>query len=377
MKRISQVAAAFSVMALVACSSEAGSDFASGGERAPANNGASYDAPGGGSSSGGTTAGSSPGAAKSDGAAAEGAAATPGSQAQAGTLTAGVWDDNLNFDFFKKYVSLTGDPKANSLPSFSDAERAAAQTQWSAARGAKTELDLTFLIDTTGSMGDELDYVQAEVSGIATRIKTTHPNLTPRFNLVVYRDYADNYAVRSFEFGDVAQLQKNLDAQTVGGGGDYPEAVELGLEATNKLAWRTDANVARIAFWIADAPHHFGKEAAVHDAIVQASKQDVHLYPVAASGTDDRAEFTMRTAAQMTGGRYVFLTNDSGVGNDHAEPHIPCYLVTHFNDAVVRLVESELTGKHISPPEAEVLRSVGAPKDGMCQTQSNGAVAVY
>ena len=69
-----------------------------------------------------------------------------------------------------------------------------------------------------------------------------------------------------------------------------------------------------------------------HDNLVQEttafSRCGIHLYPVAASGIDDLAEFTMRTAAEVTGGRYLFLTNDSGIGGSHAEPHIPCYYVT-------------------------------------------------
>ncbi len=55
---------------------------------------------------------------------------------------------------------------------------------------------------------------------------------------------------------------------------------------------------------------------------------DVHIYPVASSGVDELTELTMRSAAQLTGGRYLFLTDDSGVGGAHMEPSIPCYFVT-------------------------------------------------
>ena len=85
----------------------------------------------------------------------------------------------------------------------------------------------------------------------------------------------------------------------------------------------------------------------------------------------------MRTAAQLTGGRYVFLTDDSGVGNAHAEPHIPCYHVTKFNGALVRMVESEMTGTHVQPKPEEIVRSVGNPQNGVCSTKSNGNVTIY
>ena len=85
----------------------------------------------------------------------------------------------------------------------------------------------------------------------------------------------------------------------------------------------------------------------------------------------------MRAAAQMTGGRYIFLTDDSGVGADHAEPHIPCYHVTKFNGALVRMVESELAGGRVEAQAADILRTVGNPTNGQCVTKSNGNVSLY
>jgi hypothetical protein len=74
----------------------------------------------------------------------------------------------------------------------------------------------------------------------------------------------------------------------------------------------------------------------------------------------------------------VFLTNDSGIGNNHAEPHIPCYSVTHLDSAIVRMVEVELTGRHVEPESNEVLRSVGRPdREGKCKLASGALVASY
>ena len=64
--------------------------------------------------------------------------------------------------------------------------------------------------------------------------------------------------------------------------------------------------------------------------------QGVHVYPVASSGVDELTELSMRSAAQLTGGRYLFLTDDSGVGGEHKEPSIPCYVVTKLDDALLR-----------------------------------------
>jgi len=365
MKRIWMASMVASVMALGGCSSETASFSAeaAGDESGRGNGGAMNGgsvAPDGDGASGGAPEASSSG--------------SSGSQQQAGVLTAGVWDDNLNFDFFSKYVDLSA-PTLDGLPSFTKAERDAAKAKW-AQRVGSTELDVTFLIDTTGSMGDELAYLQTEIDDIAQTITGRFPQTTPRYGLVLYKDHGDSYLTRSFDFEGLESFRANLQAQNVGGGGDYPEAVAAGLEDVMKLSWRAGA-VTRMTFWVADAPHHFGEEGAVKASIEAAVQKDVHIYPVAASGTDPRAEFTMRTAAQLTGGRYVFLTDDSGVGNPHAEPHIPCYHVTKFNGALVRMVESEMTGTHVQPKPEEIVRTVGNPQDGVCATKSNGNVTIY
>ena len=368
MKRIWMASAVASVMVLGGCSMTASDSSFSGGE--PASRDAS------GAPSGSMNAGTAAPASGEDvgGESADPGATGTGSQQQAGVLTAGVWDDNLNFDFFAKYVSLS-EPTLQGLPSFSKAEREAAKAKWSQRVGS-TELDVTFLIDTTGSMGDELKYLQTEIDDIASTIKTKFPQTTPRFGLVLYKDDADAYLTRSFDFKGLEEFRSNLAQQTVGGGGDYPEAVAAGLEDVMKLSWRAGA-VTRMTFWVADAPHHVGKEAQVKASIEAAAAKDVHIYPVAASGTDPRAEFTMRTAAQLTGGRYIFLTDDSGVGNAHAEPSIPCYHVTKFNGALVRMVESEMTGTHVQPKAEEIIRTVGNPQNGQCATKSSGNVTIY
>ena len=44
--------------------------------------------------------------------------------------------------------------------------------------------------------------------------------------------------------------------------------------------------------------------------------------------------------AVMTGGKYVFLTDDSGVGDSHEEPDITGYKVEKLNDLMVREIRS-------------------------------------
>ena len=378
-------------------------------------------------------------------------AATPSKSSETGTgtasnnasqtaqLTAGTWDDNVNFDFYTSYLTTTlssqlaglpiidrsarlvilvttaaGEPVAGAqvqvadaanhvftsttgaegrvlfFPGWGDiakgsavnitastgndsAEQAAVAAAGTVtlilgqtARSNVNALDLAFVIDTTGSMGDELSYLQSQLDTIARGIAAQFPTLVQRFALIVYRDTDDLYVVRSFDFTtDLATFRSNLAAQSASGGGDEPEAVDQGLAAAGKLSWQAGAT-ARLAFWIADAPHHVGRENAVVSALQAAVSKAVHLYPIAASGINDLGEFTMRTAAEVTGGRYLFLTDDSGIGNSHAEPHIPCYYVTTLESAIRRMVLTEVTGYYAAPATSEIIRTSGSPQGQQC-----------
>ena len=85
----------------------------------------------------------------------------------------------------------------------------------------------------------------------------------------------------------------------------------------------------------------------------------------------------MRTAAELTGGRYLFLTDDSGVGGSHKEPTIPCYFVTKLDTAIVRMVDIELSGKYREPDADEILRTGGNPTSGACTLGSGDTVLVF
>lgn len=295
-----------------------------------------------------------------------------------GILTAGVWDDAKNFDFFLGFSHRVA-TRSDDLAIFTDDELATAHEAAMRPHGRKQALDVALVFDTTGSMGDELSYVQREFEAITRRLHERLPEVQPRWSLVVYRDRGDEYVTRSFAFtGDTATFRRTLAAQSAGGGGDYPEAVLEGLRATSALPWQKSDGTAKVAFWVADAPTHAQEGAAFGKAVRALRDQNVHLYPIAASGADDLTEYEMRSAAVMTGGRYVFLTDDSGVGGGHAEPHIPCYAVTRLDRAIVRVLETEVSGAPIPVAREDVLRTTGNPRpDGTCKLASGELVAAF
>ena len=236
-----------------------------------------------------------------------------------------------------------------------------------------SSLDLMLVIDTTGSMSDELDYLTDEFADIIGMVEDMCPGVHIRFGLVVYRDNGDEYVVRNYEFTDSLNImQQQLTDQRASGGGDYPEAMDQALACALEYQWRS-GNCARMMFLVADAPPHDDKLQATLDIVWVARHRGIHIYPLAGSGVRDTAEYIMRIAAGVTHSRYLFLTDDSGIGNPHAKPHIPAYVVTTLDNLFFRVVGSELAGRRIEPDEDDIIRKVGIVENGVVvTTDGNG-----
>jgi hypothetical protein len=204
-------------------------------------------------------------------------------------------------------------------------------------------VDVAFIVDATGSMGDEITYLQAELTDVLNRIKSFNNNLNLRAGSVFYRDLGDDYVTKISPLtGNFSQTQSFVNNNHAGGGGDFPEAVDQALDvAVNNLEWSANAR-ARIAFLILDAPPHQDESAVIlrlQRAIREAAKKGVKIIPVTASGINKETEFLMRYCALATNGTYVFITNHSGIGNTHIEPTVGEYEVEFLNDLMVRLVK--------------------------------------
>jgi hypothetical protein len=209
-------------------------------------------------------------------------------------------------------------------------------------RSYHEDLDVYFVVDATGSMGDELEFLKTELLDVITRVKTNHTNLNVRLGATFYRDESDKYLTRDFPLTqNVNSIINDVKKQSADGGGDYPEAVHSGLKsAIAHQNWSNDA-IARLVFLILDAPPHDNEKVKeeLEKQITDAARNGVKIIPVVASGVNKETEFLMRFFTLATNGTYVFITDDSGIGNDHLEPTVGEFEIEFLNDLIVRVIE--------------------------------------
>lgn len=216
------------------------------------------------------------------------------------------------------------------------------EIQFNDSLSASNRVELSFVVDATGSMGDELEFLKDDLQDVISKVKSEDSVLDIYTSTVFYRDVQDEYLVKSSEFtNDLNTTLNFIKQQSADGGGDYPEAVHDALKkCVDDLQWSTNAKT-RIAFLILDAPPHYESKVKLdlHYAIKKAAEKGIKVIPITASGIDKNTEFLMRFFAVATNGTYTFITNDSGVGNDHIEASVGEYQVEQLNNLMVRLIQ--------------------------------------
>lgn len=218
-------------------------------------------------------------------------------------------------------------------------------------RRAQAQLDLLFLIDATGSMGDEIDKLKVSMADIANQIAGLPEGPDVRYGLVAYRDRGDAFVVQPYDFtADLRQFQQTLAALRADAGGDYPESLNAALhQAIHNLTWRPEDTV-RMVLLVADAPPHldYGDEPFSYDTdMIEAVRRGIKLFPVGASGLEADGAYIFRQLAQFTGGKFVFLTyadgsNPASGPGTETEHDVATYSVDTLDRLVVRLVREEL-----------------------------------
>lgn len=207
------------------------------------------------------------------------------------------------------------------------------------------ELDILFLLDSTGSMTDEITQLIDNIRVISAQIDALPAQPDVRFALVTYRDRGDAYVTQVFDFTpDIDAFAATLSQVSASGGGDYPEDLNEALWQTiHQPTWRLGSSVSLI-FLVADAPPHldYGQENHYAAATVKTAESGIKIYPIASSGLDAQGEYIFRQLAQFSGGRFIFLTNGTESASSNTSATVTEYTVSSLDQLIVDIVQEEL-----------------------------------
>ena len=165
-------------------------------------------------------------------------------------------------------------------------------------------VDIVFILDTTGSMGEEIDRLKRTIELIHLNLTSMPLPITLRFGLVLYKDIGDAYRTNIVALtSNLQEFQKRLNGVRASGGGDTPEDLQAALEqAVESFDWNEDG--IRMSFVVTDAPPHldYGQ---IYDYTVasrDARRKGIKIFCVGTGGLDIDGEYVLRQIAQFTGG---------------------------------------------------------------------------
>ncbi|KAJ8309002.1 hypothetical protein KUTeg_013876 [Tegillarca granosa] len=182
-------------------------------------------------------------------------------------------------------------------------------------------LDLAFVMDCTGSMGEYIKTAQNNIRKIVEEIVSSEKS-DVQLSLIEYRDHPpqdSTFVTRTHDFtNSVSKMRSWLENCSADGGGDTPEAVADGLHELLKLNWRSEST--KIGVLIADAPPHGlsapgdgfsnGCPAGIDpmETIQKLAEKGITLYSVGCEPAISPYKEFFMAIAYMTGGQYVPLT---------------------------------------------------------------------
>ncbi|PHR60334.1 MAG: hypothetical protein COA47_08020 [Robiginitomaculum sp.] len=179
-------------------------------------------------------------------------------------------------------------------------------------------VEVAFVLDTTGSMSGLIEGAKQKIWSIANEIIDVEGDgqTKVRFALIGYRDRGDAYVAKSFDMtDDIHGIYGHLLDFQAQGGGDRPESVNQALnEAVADLSWSQSSKTLRMVFLVGDAPPHmdYDNEIRYPQIASRASRNNIILNTVQA-GSDRETARIWRDIADLGQGDYIAIPQNGGM----------------------------------------------------------------
>lgn len=173
--------------------------------------------------------------------------------------------------------------------------------------------DIVFAIDTTGSMGNEINNVKNNIEEFVSKLENN--NVDVRLGLVEYKDiYSDGYSsTKSYDwYTKIADFKAQLSRLGITGGGDLPESVIDALKCAREMDFRK--GVEKFVIVITDANYKNGtsidRYATMEEEIKKLNSDDICV-----SVVTERSYFdTYVSLIEETGGVLVDINQNFALG---------------------------------------------------------------
>ncbi len=221
-------------------------------------------------------------------------------------------------------------------------------------------VDIIFILDTTGSMGEEIKRLIETIDMIHMNLSVLTNAPLIRFGMVLYRDRDDKYRTKVVPLtADIEKFSKALEKVKAGGGGDTPEDLQSALDKSlHDLDW--NENGLRMGFVITDAHPHldYRQKFTYISAALEAKRQGIKLFSVGTGGLGIRGEYVLRQISQLTYAKYLFLTygnetgeNKGGVAGSVSHHTGSNYQTDRLEAIIMRLAKEEIANFTDEPLE--------------------------
>lgn len=229
------------------------------------------------------------------------------------------------------------------------------------ARYNNVPLDILFIFDTTGSMGEEINRLKTTIEIIYSNLVYSSSKPKLRFGMVLYRDVGDDYITRIVPLTENLQMfQAELDKVNANGGGDWDEDLQTALKSSmTEIKW--DINGIRLAFIITDAPPHldYKQQYTYVDACHEAHERGIKFFSIGTGELPLKGEYILRQISQYTYAQYIFLTygerSDSEGGKIRSVSHHlgANYQTDKLETIIIQIARQELSYLTDQPLEQE------------------------
>jgi Mg-chelatase subunit ChlD len=178
----------------------------------------------------------------------------------------------------------------------------------------RPNVEVVFVVDTTGSMGGLINAAKQKIWAISNQIAAGKPTPTLKIGLVAYRDRGDAYVTQVTDLtDDLDSIHSKVMSFKAQGGGDFPESVNKALfDAVHEIKWSEDKKTLKIIFLVGDAPPHMDyKEVQYPEICKTAVTKDIIINTVQCGNHAETRKY-WEHICQLGEGKYVQIDAKGG-----------------------------------------------------------------